>query len=222
MKISLRLKTLGDLVEPTFYLADVGSDHALLPLYLFSQEKIQKAQLIENKIGPYKRMEKAVSLSPYHSQCLLTLSDGLSELDKDVSAIVVAGMGGQLISSILRRDEEKLKSIDDLYIDAHSERSELLMSLGKLSYSLVDSIFLEDEHKFYDLWHLKRTKNKVLYNEKEALFGPLHLKNKEASWAKYWEAQKKEKETILLNKEVPTFKRSILEKEISMIEEALR
>ena len=59
-RLSARLQAIAEMVEPGSYLADVGSDHALLPIHLVESGKISWAMAIENKIGPYLHMTQAI------------------------------------------------------------------------------------------------------------------------------------------------------------------
>ena len=64
-KLSKRLLAIADMVDQGAYLADVGSDHALLPIHLVSTGKISWAQAIENKTGPFLHMQSAVTDAGY-------------------------------------------------------------------------------------------------------------------------------------------------------------
>ncbi|MFA6620507.1 MAG: tRNA (adenine(22)-N(1))-methyltransferase TrmK, partial [Bacilli bacterium] len=73
MMLSKRLACVASFVTSGSFIADVGSDHAQLPLFLLSEGKIRGAMAIENKVGPYERMEKAVRSSPYQDKIILSL-----------------------------------------------------------------------------------------------------------------------------------------------------
>ena len=96
-----RLETAAAWLDSDDILADIGCDHGYLAIYAINNG-VKHVQLVDNKKGPldvaYKNMEEA----GYQSEVTFTLSDGLSALEEDVNAVSILGMGGDLISKILR------------------------------------------------------------------------------------------------------------------------
>jgi tRNA (adenine22-N1)-methyltransferase len=175
MKLSKRLLGLASYVDKGAILADVGSDHAQLPLYLFERGVISKAETIENKKGPYQRMSEAINASPYAKQTHLSLSEGLTDLDSDVDTLVLAGMGGGLVLKILLEYPEKLKSIKTIIVDAHTDQRLVREGLSKLSYSLLDEDFVLDGKIPYYLMKWGQSAFPPIYSEAELTYGPINL-----------------------------------------------
>ena len=115
MKISDRLKAVASLIKENANVADVGADHGLLEIYLINEGKVNSILAIENKTGPFSILKN--NLKDYDVK--LSLSDGISEIDETVDTIVLAGMGGILISDILNSHKEKLTNIKQIIVDAH-------------------------------------------------------------------------------------------------------
>lgn len=111
MHLTERLRLMADLVEEGHSVADIGTDHGLLPMYLY-----------ENKISPKVIMcdisepslNKARTLAADFSDSeniLFRAGDGLEVLDfKEVDEVIIAGMGGILISEIIGNNIEKSRS----------------------------------------------------------------------------------------------------------------
>ena len=112
---SKRLKTVSSFLRENDYFADIGCDHGLLALYAF-ELGIRRMQLIDNKEGPLNQAK--TNLAHLADQCdiTFTLSDGLTSLKPDIEVIAICGMGGKLISDILKRDLEKAKSLKRLIL----------------------------------------------------------------------------------------------------------
>ncbi|WP_101696776.1 class I SAM-dependent methyltransferase [Clostridium minihomine] len=96
-----RLQLCADFVRPGTKLADIGTDHAYLPVWLKKQEKITSAVAADIHTGPLEKAKE--NILRYQAQNVTArLSDGLSQiLPQEADDIVIAGMGGELIARIL-------------------------------------------------------------------------------------------------------------------------
>lgn len=95
-------------------IADIGTDHAYLPAYLIENGITPFAIAADIGQGPLENAEKVVTSSPLLRERIeLRLSDGLKEISaEEADDIIIAGMGGILISEILTaapwvKDESK-------------------------------------------------------------------------------------------------------------------
>jgi len=197
MTLSKRLSYVASFVSPGAFLADIGSDHAELPLFLLEKGVITSAVAVENKPGPYARMAKAVSASPYATKIRLSLSDGISALPEEVDTVVLAGMGGKLIEKILSDHPERLQKVRTLVIDAHKEREELIAFLAGRGYRLSREIFFFDGGVAYDVERWDQSKTPVKYSVKQCRFGPLNLQEKNPDFIAYFSAQLAHYESLL-------------------------
>ena len=104
VKLSQRLTHLADMVQEGAILADVGTDHGYLPIYLLLTGKIQRAFAMDIRKGPLLRAKehtKAYGLGDYIT---LRISDGVKALaPKEADSILIAGMGGGVMLHILQR-----------------------------------------------------------------------------------------------------------------------
>lgn len=114
IKLDIRLKMAADEVRKGKKVVDIGTDHAYLPAYLIENKICSSAIAADIGKGPLENARKVVSTSKELSEKIqLRLSDGLKEISShEAEDIVIAGMGGILISEILSaapwvRDETK-------------------------------------------------------------------------------------------------------------------
>ena len=103
VQLSGRLQAIADLVTCRTVLADVGTDHAHLPVWLCETGKIKSAIAMDVRRGPLLRAEESIRLAGLEDRIRLRLSDGLEQLRAgEADSIVIAGMGGILIRTILQ------------------------------------------------------------------------------------------------------------------------
>ncbi|MCI8554564.1 MAG: SAM-dependent methyltransferase [Clostridiales bacterium] len=97
-----RLACAADLVRPGSRLADVGTDHALLPVSLVRRGVCPSAIASDVRPGPAERARLSVERAGLSSRIQVRVGSGLSVLTPDeADDLVIAGMGGETILSIL-------------------------------------------------------------------------------------------------------------------------
>ena len=145
MKISDRLKAVASLIKENANVADVGADHGLLEIYLINEGKVNSILAIENKTGPFSILKN--NLKDYDVK--LSLSDGISEIDETVDTIVLAGMGGILISDILNSHKEKLTNIKQIIVDAHRDIQLVRENICKLGFYIEKEKIVYEKGTYY-------------------------------------------------------------------------
>lgn len=194
--LSLRLETIAKMVPPCRGLADIGSDHCLLPLSLANREDIAFLQAIDNKQGPYRNMVKAVKEAHMENRISLSLSNGLDCLDERVDAIVLAGMGGKLIADILTRGKRNLAHIEYILLDAHRDLRYVREFVLGLGYAIIDENLIKEKDLFYSIILFKKGEAPIL-NEEDLLFGPFIRRKRGKDYIDYLLQNKKRIAKIL-------------------------
>ncbi len=102
MNLSPRLRCLAEEVPPGARLADVGTDHAYLPVRLLQEGKVSRAIAADIRPGPLERARRTASRYSMEAHISFRLCDGLADIRPDeADTIVIAGMGGETIAGIL-------------------------------------------------------------------------------------------------------------------------
>ena len=97
-----RLQTVAMLVPKGARLADVGSDHAYLPVYLMQNGCIKEALATDVNEGPIRRAEKNIAKAGYTDRIRTRKCDGLDGVeDFAPDTVSICGMGGELVAAIL-------------------------------------------------------------------------------------------------------------------------
>ena len=114
--------TAAALVTQGYTLADVGTDHGYIPIYLLQQKKIPAAIAMDINEGPLERAKEHIALYGLQAYIQTRLSDGVAALKPgEVEAVLIAGMGGGLVMHILKDGEKVCQSAKELILQPQSE-----------------------------------------------------------------------------------------------------
>ena len=92
MKLSNRLQQIHDQIPEGSRMADIGSDHALLPVAAIRSGKAVSAVAGEVNSGPYEAASKQVSDAGLEAQITVRRGDGLDVITAgEVDVITIAG-----------------------------------------------------------------------------------------------------------------------------------
>ncbi len=104
IKLDQRLLSVASLVRKGSIVADIGTDHAYVVAYLIENGIIEKAIASDINKGPLENAKQTLIDCNISDKVTLVLSDGLQNIEENsCEDIVVAGMGGILISEILEK-----------------------------------------------------------------------------------------------------------------------
>ena len=103
MQLSKRLLEVSGLVSYGSRLADVGTDHGYIPIWLTEQGAIRSAVAMDINRGPLLRAQENIRRHRLEEKIKTRLSDGVAELRPgEADSVVIAGMGGSLMVKILK------------------------------------------------------------------------------------------------------------------------
>lgn len=138
MQLSDRLLAIAGYINYGEKVADIGTDHGLLPIFLLRNNISKKVILSDVKSGPLKIAESNFSKFLPGLKGDLRLGCGISTLESgEVDAIVIAGMGGRLIAEILSADPEKTASFKKYILQPRNCREDLRIWLYKNPFEIT-------------------------------------------------------------------------------------
>lgn len=150
MELSKRLQRIASFVTKNHTVADIGTDHGYLPVYLIEEGISRKVLAMDIGKGPLKSAEKTITLYGLADRIETRLSDGLAKLETgETDTIVIAGMGGELVCGILGREMEKAKAAKELILSPQSEIFKVRSFLREHGFTIEKEDMLIDEGKFY-------------------------------------------------------------------------
>ena len=105
--MNLRIQKIADMINKGVVLADIGTDHAFLPILAIKQKKVQKAYACDIAKGPLEIAKRNIQAENLDGQIETILSNGFEHVPQDVDVVVIAGMGYYTAKDILEAAGEK-------------------------------------------------------------------------------------------------------------------
>ena len=150
MGLTKRMQQIADLVTPGLVVADIGCDHAFLPIDLVSRGICPSALAMDVNKGPLERAKAHVKEAQLEDRIELRLSDGMTKLKPgEAECAILAGMGGKLICRILNDAPETLSTLKELVLSPHADVREVRLFLDAHGFRIVQEAFLLEEGKYY-------------------------------------------------------------------------
>ncbi len=148
-ELGTRLQAIVDYVKPDQRVADVGCDHAYVSMEL-AEKKNCTAIAMDINEGPLKTAADNIYGQRLDKKIETRLSNGLEALNAgEVDAIVIAGMGGHLITDILRDGADKLRPGMQLVLSPQSDLRLVRYSLRKQNIFIDKETCLQEAGKWY-------------------------------------------------------------------------
>ncbi len=166
-ELSLRLQQVADFVVPCQTVADVGCDHGYVSIYLLQHDIAKRVIAMDVRTGPLSRAEQNRNHAKLQTKMECRLSDGLDKLrPKEADVIVIAGMGGPLMTDILEQGREKGTLADRFVLQPQSDIPAVRRYLHKIGYQIIQEAFLMEEGKYYTVIQVEKARIKKKETEK--------------------------------------------------------
>ena len=175
LKLSKRLSLAASFARKGDFIADVGTDHAYLPIYLYKAGIIRGAVVGDINQGPIDRAKRNIREYSCESAIIPILSDGLCKIDEfSPDTVFILGMGGELIVNIISKAEWLKENKTRLVLQPMTHAEILRAYLFDNGFEIVDETLVEDG-KIYQILVAEYTNKKTLADKLELLFGKINL-----------------------------------------------
>ena len=156
MELSKRLNWIIEKLDKVDIIMDVGTDHGYIPIYLVKNNIASKVIASDINKDPLKKAQINASLDGVSDKIDLRLGGGLVPLkNKEANAVIIAGMGGNLIRDILENDLNKVKNFEYLILQPAQNPEVLRKYLYNSDYEIMDEDICLDEGKYYEIFKIK-------------------------------------------------------------------
>ena len=149
LELTPRLRQLADWVPPGARLADVGTDHAYLPVWLRLHGRVVSAIACDLREGPLARARETGRT--YGADGLdYRLGNGLEVVSpEEADTVVIAGMGGENIAAILARAPWTAGGTHTLLLQPQTRAEVLRAFLAENGYVIRREVLVEDRGILY-------------------------------------------------------------------------
>lgn len=145
-----RLQAIADLVPPGSRLADVGTDHAYIPVYLTAKGICPTAIAGDIVPGPLDNARRTVEKYGVSDKVTTLLSPGLEAFPpRCADAVVIAGMGGDQIADIVAAASWLCHPEVTLLLQPMSMQEKCRTALHRLSFACEKEVWVEEGRHCY-------------------------------------------------------------------------
>lgn len=230
INLSKRLKTIASFLPRGAYFADIGSDHGYLPCYVCLHDRDARALAGEVNEGPYKSACETVNTYHLQEQIQVKLGDGLEVLKNEpIKQVVIAGMGGSLITQILKDGKKYLTHVDRIIVQPNIGEKNVRKWFLDNDFTIINEVIVEENKHSYEIIVAEQGVKDPIYSkemlEKQLLFGPFLLQEKSPDFLNKWALQKEKLQQIILQMKQAAIQNKAkiaqLEQELHWIEEVI-
>lgn len=151
-QLDQRLQLCASMVREGCKMADIGTDHAYLPIWLIKQGRVEKAIASDINLGPLQKAAMHVKRYLVQGQVDTRLSDGLELIfPHEVDDVVIAGMGGELIAGIIDKAPWLKNKDKHLILQPMSSAEELRCFLAKEGYAVQEEKAVITDGRVYSV-----------------------------------------------------------------------
>lgn len=204
MELSKRLQAVADMVGNGEVVADIGTDHGYIPIYLVQSGRCKKVFAMDINEGPYLRAKQHVAGYGLSKQIVTRQSDGMKALEMgEATAIIIAGMGGGLVQKILEKDKRLWPELHELILQPQSELAKVRAYLYENQWKVVAEEIVYEDGKYYPIMRVQKGQD-AIYTEAELEYGRHLIEKRHPILGQFIQREIQLKEAVLQSLEGKT------------------
>ena len=197
MELSKRLYAVAGLVTEGASVADIGTDHGYVPIYLVESGIASKVIALDVNQGPLNRARMHIVGHGLGDRIETRLSDGLAMIRPgEVDTVIASGMGGPLTIRILQEGKEVADQLNALILQPQSEICRVRRFLTENGYRIEQEDMVLEDGKYYPVMRVVHG-TKEPYEEWEYLYGKRLLEARHPVLLEFLKRELRIKESIL-------------------------
>ncbi len=170
--LNVRLCSAAEFVRQDAVFADIGTDHAYLPIFLLKKGIIRTAVCADINKGPLERAKENSRLNGVADKISFYLTDGASELSGlGITDYAICGMGGELIAKIISEAPGLKEKGVNLILQPMTRQSTLRRYLAAEGFSVQKESYTSEGTHHYVCMLASYTANKETIDAIEAEIG---------------------------------------------------
>lgn len=174
VNLTPRLLAVASLVKGGGFVADIGTDHGYLPIFLIQSGKVQGAIAADIGKMPLENARSSVEEYGLSNKIELRLSDGLREFTHtDANEFIFAGMGGTLIAEKLAETNWIKDEGLHFIFQPQSRAEDLRRFLFSNGFTINKELATHEGRRFYITFDACYTGEKTDFTEADCFIGKL-------------------------------------------------
>ena len=173
---------VGMLPEHVHTIADVGCDHAYVSIWISMNNLADNVIAMDVRTGPLDIARRNISEYGQNERIDVRLSDGLSGISPgETDEVIIAGMGGLLINSILKNGESILHGDKPpaLILQPQSDIDKVRRYLYSASYHITDEAMVMEDGKYYTVIHAYPGYEEPYERSEDWMYGRCNIENRD-------------------------------------------
>lgn len=152
MQLTPRLEAAVSLIPKGSVIADIGTDHAYIPVYTCETGWCPSAIAADIVPGPLAAARAHVEGAGLQDRIDCRLGDGLTCVESgEADGAVICGMGGSLMIKILQQSYDVWQSFDFVVLQPQSDSGDLRRYLYEKDWHIEDERLVIDDGRLYEL-----------------------------------------------------------------------
>ena len=192
-----RLETILSFVEKGAIVADIGTDHAQLPILLVERNICNKVYACDEKKGPLSIAEENIKSKGLSDKIETILSDGFAHIPMDIDMAVIAGMGYYTAKMILENAQNRLHLLNKIIVQINVDSHLMRNWINENHYTILEEKYVNERNKDYEIISFTTQIEGKDLSEEEIYLGPKLMKEKSEEILAYY-LKKEDKISSLL------------------------
>ena len=194
--LSKRLQAVADMVTKGNIVADIGTDHGYVPIYLVNNNIAPTAFALDINQGPLSRAKENIKREGLEKKINTVLSDGMDKLSPNmVDTAIIAGMGGELIVHILKTSKIN-NTLKEIILSPHRDIEQVRRYIIDSGWHIIDENMVVDGGKYYTVLKAVHGFEEKPYSAVEYEYGRKLLEDRHPVLEKYLKSQRKKFEKV--------------------------
>lgn len=186
--LDTRLQMVASFVRKYSVVADIGTDHAYLPIFLVNKGVCKKAIACDIRKGPLDSAMHNIRLYKQTDAIECRLGNGLQPIcEKEVQDVVIAGMGGENIRDILSECQWIKDKKIRLILQPMTHAEVVRKFLYENNFSILHEQTTMDERHVYVVIVAEFFGKKITESEEDCVLGMVGIERPTESDYKYIE-----------------------------------
>ena len=145
-----RLECIKFMVSKCRIAADIGTDHGYVAEMLLRDNICEKVIATDLNEGPLNRAVEHLTSVNLNSKCDFRLGSGLTVLsENEADALIIAGMGGELIADIIEASKYIALKTEQLILQPMTTADKLRRYLYENGFKIIDENIVKELHHYY-------------------------------------------------------------------------